>query len=369
MRAGSYLYADPNNMVLDGLIRDDSWWYINIATQGYNIGDVPSGVQGNVAFFPLYPLLVKMATALTGNVFLAGVLVANVALLFALGHLFALVRREWGEDTAARAVFYLAAAPTAMFFSAMYTESLYLALVIATFNYANQRQWDRAALMGALAAATRNTGIVLAVAIALEGCHQYGVVWRPAHWGRAALWSHVRSQFQPVLRSWPALLAAGCVPLGLLAYMAYLANAFGDPFAFIHVQAAWGRATPGGAALTQLLGTVRTDLHLGNNLWAGQFDHKTLLDVLMTLVFLPLALLTVRLLRPTYSVYTLLTFLIPLATGSLGSMTRYVLMLVPCFILLAVWGRRAWVDRLVLGLFLPLLGYFTIMFCHWYFAG
>ena len=50
-------------------------------------------------------------------------------------------------------------------------------------------------------------------------------------------------------------------------------------------------------------------------------------------------------------------------------MTRYILMLVPCFVLLAHWGRRSWVDRLVLGIFLPLMAYFSVLFSHWYFAG
>jgi hypothetical protein len=50
-------------------------------------------------------------------------------------------------------------------------------------------------------------------------------------------------------------------------------------------------------------------------------------------------------------------------------MTRYVLMLVPCFILLATWGRRGWVDRLVLAIFLPLTANFAILFSHWYFVG
>jgi hypothetical protein len=172
MRPGAFLYASPNNLVLDGLIRDDSWWYANIAEHGYTVGDLKLGAQGNVVFFPLYPLLVKMIAALTGNVFLAGVLVSNVAFLIALAYLYGLARYEFGEETAARTVFYLAAAPTAVFFSAMYSESVYIALVCAAFYYAQRRVWDFAALTGALAAATRNTGVLLALVIALEGLHQ-----------------------------------------------------------------------------------------------------------------------------------------------------------------------------------------------------
>jgi hypothetical protein len=375
MRTGPFLYASPNNLVLDGLIRDDSWWYTNIAEHGYTIGDAQTGTQGNVAFFPLYPLLVKMTAALTGNVFVAGVLVSNVAFLIALAYLYRLTSYEFDEATAARAVFYLAAAPAAVFFSAMYSESVYIALVCATCYYVKRRAWDFAALTGALASATRNTGVLLVLVIALDGLYQQGVRLRPAQlWGttRAAtlqIWGdHLRAQIRPALASWRSLAAAACVPLGLIIYMAYLSNTFGDPLAFIHVQATWGRSTSA-AGIVRLIGNVRTSLNIGSNIWAGQVNPKTLLELIFTLGFAPLVLAVVLKMRPAYAVFVGLTFLIPLSTGTIGSMTRYVLMLIPCFMLLAHWGRRSWVDRLVLASFLPLMGYLAVIFSHWYFAG
>lgn len=41
----------------------------------------------------------------------------------------------------------------------------------------------------------------------------------------------------------------------------------------------------------------------------------------------------------------------------------------PCFLLLAVWGRQQWGDRLIVGVSLPLLAYFAVLFSHWYFVG
>lgn len=368
MRAGPFLYAFPENLALDGLVRDDSWWYVNIITHGYSMGDVATGAQGNAAFFPLYPLLVRMIAGLTGNVFVAGILVSNVAFFVALLYLYALARREWDDETAARAVLYLSAAPTAVFFSAMYTESLYILLVTATFFYARERQWDRAALAGALAAATRNTGVLLAAVIALEGLHQGGVRWRPAGWTRQELLAHGRRQLRIALRHWPVLGAAGAVTFGLIAYMAYLANTFGDPLGFIHVQATWGRDVSA-AGFSRLASNVRRQLNIGVAPLAGQINVPVLLNLLFTLGFAPLVAATVFRLRPAYGVFAGLTFLVPLSTGTVGSMTRYVLMLIPCFLLLAHWGRRSWVDRLILIVFLPFLCYFTIVFSHWYFAG
>jgi hypothetical protein len=312
--------------------------------------------------------MVKMLAGLTGNVFLAGIVISNLAFLWALTYLYRLARRELGEEGANRAVFYFAAAPTAVFFSAMYTESVFMLFVIATFYYAGESQWDRAALVGALASATRNTGVLMALVIALEGMHQQGVRLWPVGWKLRALLAHYRGQLRPTFKAWRSLLAAMFVPVGLLSYMAFLSNTFGDPLGFIHVQATWGREVSG-AGITKLISNTAKSLNVGANFWAGQFDPKTLMDLAFTLGFAPLVGLALYKLRPAYGLFGLLTFVVPLSTGSVGSMTRYVLMLVPCFLLLARWGRREWVDRAVLGVFLPLLGYFTILFSHWYFAG
>ena len=368
MRTGPFTYASPNNLLLDGLVRYDSWWYHAIVTQGYDIGNIETGVQGNVAFFPLYPLFVKMMAAITGNVFLGGVLVSNIAFLIALAYLYALTRREFDDETAARAVFYLAAAPTAVFFSAMYTESLYIALVVATFYYAHRGQWDRAALCGALTAATRNTGILMAAVIALEGMHQHGARFRPPSLTFAGWPAYYRQQLKLAMNSWRCIIAGSLVLTGLLFYMAYLSNAFGDPLGFIHVQSTWGREVSAGSAFKILGNTIR-ELNIGPNIWLGQFNPVILMDTLSTLVFIPLIIAVVLKMRPAHAVFVGLTFVVPLSTGTVGSMNRYILMLIPCFMLLAHWAKRSWLDRLVLGVSLPLMAYSSVLFSHWYFAG
>lgn len=361
------LFWNAHNVILDGLVRTDSWWYANIANNGYTMGDIATGAQGSVAFFPLYPILVRIATLGTGNVFLAGILVANVASLLGLGYVYALARHEFGGRSAARTVFYVAAAPTAIFFMAMYTESLFVLTVAATFYYARTGRWMGAAIAGFLAATTRNTGVTMAVVVGLEALRQGGFRWRPplqpAAWGR-----HLRAQGAAIRRSAPGIIAACIVPLGMLAYMAYLAVAFGDPLGFIHVQATWGRDVTGIGFAGLLDDTLRT-LKLGAEPLAGQVNVKVLADVLATIGAFALVLLTLRRLPATYGAYLLLSLLVPLSTGSVGSMTRYLLMLWPVMLVIGRWGRHSAVDRLVLGISLPLMAYFSILFSHWYFAG
>ncbi|MGI9254003.1 MAG: hypothetical protein ACR2J8_09665, partial [Thermomicrobiales bacterium] len=322
VRPGPYLFASPGNLVVDGLVRYDSWWYRDIVRNGYRAGSLATGEQGTTAFFPLYPLLVKGATFVTGNVFVAGILVSNLCFLAALFALWFWARLDNGEDSANRAVFYLAAAPTALFFSAMYTESLFILLVAATFLFARRGNFWLAAIPGILAAATRNTGVLMAAVIAAEALQQAGVRLRPPDWRPAAAIRFLASQVGVALRAWRSWLPALLVPLGLIAYMAYLKLHFGDPLAFIHAQATWGRSTSPGGILHLLPHTIE-ELRI-ERFWAGRVNGVTLMDVLATLAFLPVVVAVALKTRASYAIYCVLTFLIPLATGSVGSMTRYV---------------------------------------------
>jgi hypothetical protein len=121
-RAGVH-FAASGNPLLAVWGRWDAEHYIGIATSGY------SGTEP--AFFPLYPLLLWVAGGLTGNHLLAGLLISNAASLLGLLFLYKLVEHEFNRQVAHRAIFYVSIFPTAIFFSAVYTESLLLCLWVA----------------------------------------------------------------------------------------------------------------------------------------------------------------------------------------------------------------------------------------------
>lgn len=357
--AATSRFASASNPVLDGLIRWDSWGYAQIATTGYD--------QYLVVDFPVYPLLVKVLAGVFGDVYRAGVVISNLALLVALGYLYALVRRELDEGAAGRAVWYLAAAPGGVFLSAMYTESLFLTLVTATFYYARERRWIAAAATGALASATRNTGVLLALVIALESLSLHGAHLLPETWTAAALRRYGRLFLRAVVAGWRGLLAALCVPIGLLAYMAYLNARVGDPLAFLHASVYGSRANPSLQASLLLIDTTLKELYSDSPyFWSEQINGVRLLDVLVALGCLPLLIIVARRLRPAYTVYAILTYAIPLSTGTMSGLARYSLMLVPCFVALAYWGRREWADRVVLSVFLPLMTLIAVLFTHYF---
>lgn len=357
----------PDNEVLDGLVRWNSFWYESV-THGYSVGDVETGDPGNTAFFPGYPILMRLLTPQSGNAFLIGILVSNLAFLIALAYLYALAQREFDDETASRAVFYLAAAPAAIFCSAVYPEGLLVALGAATFYHAGERQWVRAALAGALAATVHSIGLLMAVVIALEGLHQRGVRFWPSPQSDDPLFVHVRKQLALARGAWRSLLAACGVLLGLVAYAVYLHVAFGDALSFLNVWTFW-EPNILHAGVVHLVDYVFPTLNLEPRPLTGPASPAFLLELLITLVFAPIVVAVALKMRPAYGVYAVLTFLAPLFGGPLMSMTRQSLILLPCFVLLARYGRRRLVDRLTLVLFLPLMAYLAVMFSRWYWAG
>src|SRR5207248_6926983 len=105
-----------------------------------------------------YPLVARAAGWVVGSAVLGSLLVAVAALAVALYLLRRLVVLDAGERYARGALLVTALFPTAFFFSAIYTESLFLALTVAAFYAARRQRWALAGLCGGLAAATRNTG-------------------------------------------------------------------------------------------------------------------------------------------------------------------------------------------------------------------
>ena len=141
-------------------VRWDSIHYLAIAQHGY-------ARPGDAVFFPLYPLLIRGFGFLIGSDPLAGVLISAGCLAVALTVLHRLTELELGWRAADAAVLLVAFAPLSFFFTAVYTESLFLALSLGCLYAARRERWRLAAVLGALAAVARVTGVVLAVPLAI----------------------------------------------------------------------------------------------------------------------------------------------------------------------------------------------------------
>ncbi len=214
-----YTWQYTSTAWLDYWAAWDSGHYLSIVQHGYQFGTT-GDVDWNVAFFPLYPLLVSGLKWLTGHSILSGILVANGCFLGALWLLYVYTKEEWGDAAARMATTMCAFFPVGHIFSSMYSESLFLLLTLGIMLSVRRRQWALAGILGALLTATRMNGITLVAPIALAIVLLYRQGERP-RWRQLA---------------WLLLF-----PVGTFLYMGYLQLEFGDPMAFLSVQAAWGR--------------------------------------------------------------------------------------------------------------------------------
>jgi hypothetical protein len=141
-------------------------------------------------------------------------------------------------------------APMAFYFSAVYPESLYLALSVGLFWCARHGRWGAAGALGALAAATRSAGVVLvlpALILYMYGPRedaQQDFPGRPgsiATDGERVLRGRRLGRLAPRYRLRSDVLWLGLIPGGLALYMAYFAISGGDALTPLHAQADWGR--------------------------------------------------------------------------------------------------------------------------------
>jgi hypothetical protein len=350
--------AEP---LLSPLARWDAAWYLRIADSGY------AGSDARAAFFPLYPLLVRaLATpfgATPGALLVAAYAVALAAFLGALVLVHRLVTLELGRSLAQPALLLLAVFPAAVFFGAPYSESLFLLLAVGAFYAARTDRWAWAGAAAAGAAATRSAGVLLLLPLAM--------LW----WGKGIAAPRPRRA-----RDAAWLLLA---PLGLAAYAVFLGLAEGDAWRFLDVQDAWSReltvplagAWDGlGAAVDgarQLLSGQREVVYFEQA--AGDPYRIAAINLMLfgSLVFAVVALAgCLRRLPKAYGVWVAASLVLPLTfpvkPQPLMSLPRFLAVLFPIFMWLALWSEERRATARVAALSAVGLGLFTAQFASWH---
>jgi hypothetical protein len=337
--------------------RWDSVWYLAIASGGYGDGT-------REAFFPLYPLVAKLAGLPLRSALVGGALASTALLGVALVLLHRLVALDHGRPVARNAVLVTALYPMSFFFSAVYSESLFLALSVGAVYAARRERWAWAGALGALAAATRSAGVLLLVPLLIL------YAWDTRGRRRRALRADVL---------WLAL-----VPLGLVAYCAYLALDGHDPMAPFRAQEVWFRSFAGPFAgawdgvvagvqgARQLVSGVREPVLFrgagGDPFLVARHNIELLAWLALTVAATIGAL---RRLPVAYGAYLLATLALPLSypvgPQPLMSLPRFVAVLFPLAIWLALWMTgRVWRERLVVATFAAALAVYTGIFATWH---
>jgi hypothetical protein len=398
--------------------RWDSSWYLIIAQRGYR-PDL-SGVAGaRSAFFPLYPLGLRAISWLGAPPVAAGVALSLAALAVALYCVHRLCALEFARaavvragaagsrDIARLAVALTAFAPMAFFLSAVYSESLYLALSTGMFLAARRGRWALVGALGAFAAATRSAGVLLllpalilylygpredrapdfAAAVGGEG-ESASAAGRRGRAGRSARAAGVLQRAAALLvpryRARADLLWLALVPAGLGAYMGYLALAGGDALLPFSAQQLWGRhfVAPfaGGwdgvkaafEGARQLLSFQQRHVYfpVGGQRPSVVASHNLLLAAFM-LAAVPALAGVLRKLPFAYGAYVIAALAVPLsdpiAAQPLMSLPRFLLVLFPLQMWLAGWlAPRTRLRRGALVASALLLVFFTAQFATWH---
>jgi hypothetical protein len=318
------------NLFWDSFTRYDSGWYYGIARNGYDVAPALAGGRSSIAFFPVYPLLMRYVGRLfgraPGDVYLGGIVVAWVCFVLAMVALYYLARLDLPAPRASRAVLAATVFPFAFFLGVAYSESTFLLFTVASFYCFRTRRWIAAGLCGAVATATRVNGIFMLPALAW-------VAWRAA---------------APTQRD--RLQAAGGVALagtGFAAYCVFIYRETGDLLLWAQALQRWGYY-PGGRPWTVPVNLVHALLtHPYVFLSESRMAPYDTLNGAAALACLAMIPLVWRRFGAGYGLFMLANLWLPLSSGQFEGLGRYCAVLFPVFIWLATIRSRFVFDGVI----------------------
>ena len=327
-------------------VRWDSNHYIFLADKWYtNQGDD----RLLIVFFPLYSILIKFVKIFVPNTIVSGILVSNICLIFTCFYLVKLVEPDYGQETGFRVVKYLLIYPFSFFLSIVFTESLFLMLLVMFFYYMRKKDWLLAGFLGFFASLSRLYGILLLVPACAE------VV--------------LSSEFKSFIRSWDwkkyrFYLLKICVfllliPAGIIVYLCLNKAITGDWFRFLEYQRNHWTNEFG------FIGNTLKGIMSGAINPREGFESRICLwwpAISSFVLALSMMLYGIRKMRITYILFMIVYTYIAYSPSWLISAERYMLVLFPMYIPLAVLGRKKWADTVITVGFSALLCYCIFLF-------
>ena len=341
--------------------RFDAGWYSGTALEGYEFSGNWNRQQ-NIAFFPALPMLMRAAGYPLGafaprvprelriaRLIWGGVLISIAAFAWAAVYMSRLARDTIGELHAASAVALMAAYPFAVFFSAPYSESLFLLGCLGAIYHFRRQELGAAAAWGLLVGLTRPNGCFLSVVLA--------VLILESRWRNPSDAATARVPNLPMARSLAAAAAPG---LGMLAFSTYVYSLTGDFFGWARMHEAWGRSYEGLAPVTRAYGWL-VDEGLITVVQNVPYDTMNSLGIIFALAMLWPVL---RRLGVAYGVFILINIVPPMLAGGVLSMGRLTATLFPIFLALAVVVPARAVPPLITA-FAIAQGLAAVLFFTW----
>lgn len=313
----------PSENIFFPWVRWDSPHYIDIAKNWYQTAGEQSLF---IVFYPLYPLLIKLAAILTQDLTAAALLVSLTFTLTAAILLYELTLLDFNHRVALTAVWFLNIFPTSYFLQASYTESLFLTTSLATVYFFRVNQLILAGISGALASLTRFNGLLLIPTLIME-----------------------------IKSGWKALVSVFFTIVGFLIYLLINYVYFNDFFYFIQpLSQNWFKKLDWPwVGITNIIGNLTPVTHPDFYIFFSELVAVTFLIIMTLLVSLKI--------RLSYGIYLLTNLLLFTSTNFILSTPRYMLILFPIYIALGLIKNE--IILLLISLFsMGLLFLFTYFY-------
>lgn len=300
------------NPLFWGWANFDGEHYLSIAMFGYK--------DLQLAFFPAYPLLINIFAKLIGSdiksYVWSGIILSNLFFAGSLVLFWKIIRLDYSKEIAKIATILLLVFPTSFYFGAVFTESLFLFLSLLTYYLYRKNKYLFAGLVGVLMTLTRLYGVFIIFMICVDILIKI-------------------TNFEKIVKD--KIYLVGISVSGILSYMWYCFISKGDALAFYSLQTNVGEQRSLHLIMLPQVFFRYIVKIIPNLTWSyPPIVFTTLLEFVVALLFLIITLFSFRKIRWDYWTYILLGYLTPTLTGSFSSLPRYVVVLFPAFIFMAL---------------------------------
>lgn len=337
--------VDTNN-IKESFISWDSGWYLNILNEGYD-NNYPeyephdymcnTGLghcQRNFAFFPVYPILVKGLSVLTNiPIEYSGLLISNLFFCISTILIFLIAKKVFNKKVAYYSYLVFLIFPTNYIFSAFMTESTFILFLLLSIYFSLNNKWLIAGIAAAILSGTRNTGVLVLIPmilIYLENNNYRSI-------------EYIISNFKEILKKLNIkfLISLMLAPLGLISFMLYLHFHLGDAFGFVNIQDYWDKPVDNVSILLAIPYSL-----INYKLEGALIIHLYNLAYLFGFIVLIFYSLKKKILP--YSFLSIMFWLlVPMLSGSLLALPRYMSVLFPMYLIIGVIISKYKVLRLI----------------------
>ena len=294
----------------------DGIHYLNIAGNGYT---------ANARFFPLFPLLAGFISRMIGAqkafdwiYFFSSLILSNLFFLISLWILYALVRKDYSKSVAQWTIVFLLLFPTSFFFISIYSESLFLLLSLLCFYFARKKQWILSSFCASLLVLTRFVGICILPALIYE----------------FVKYEKNRRFKKAYVLLFPILTFVG--------YLLFNYVKWGNALYFLQAQGELsnGRSTTSLILFPQtMFRYMKIFITVSPRIYEWWIALVEFISFLFASSMLYIA--WKKNIRFSYILYSAFCILIPASSGTFSGMPRYIAILFPIYIAVAMEGNKA----------------------------